>query len=436
MSLRDVRRRLPVVDSLPASKGRQWLPREIAARPRPAYAVWELTRACDQHCRACGPRSGRARADELSTEEALRVVTELAELGVGEVTLIGGEAYLRNDFVLVVRAIREAGMRASITTGGLNLTPARAEAMVEAGVELVSVSLDGDHEAHERLRGTVGGFSRAIEALRNVRRAGGRVSANTQINRISHGTLVALGERLVAEGIAAWQLFLTVPHGNAADDFELVLQPYELPAVYEELERVLDLCDRHRVRFWPGNSLGYFGPLEHRLRAVLATGHFGGCQAGRAAMAIGSDGHVKSCPTLGGPANTGGSWREHPLADIWTRAPQLRRIERRTLDDLWGYCRECYYASTCMAGCTAMGEAVLGRPGNNPYCHHRALERARAGQRERVELVAPAPDEAFGLARFRVILEWADPEQRLGPPLAIEHAQLPAPENRDTMEAR
>jgi radical SAM protein with 4Fe4S-binding SPASM domain len=434
MGLRDMRRRLPVVDALPTSKGRQWLPREIAARPRPAYAVWEFTLACDQHCRACGPRAGRARADELSTEEALRLVAELAGLGVGEVTLIGGEAYLRNDFVLVVRAIREAGMRASITTGGLNLTPARAEAMVEAGVELVSVSIDGDEAAHERLRGTPGGFSRAIQALRNVRSAGGRVAANTQINRHSHGTLVPLGERLVAEGIVAWQLFLTVPHGNAADALDLVLQPYELPAVYDELERVLDLCDRHRVRFWPGNSLGYFGPLEHRLRAVLAEGHYGGCQAGRAAMGIESNGAIKSCPTLGGPANTGGSWREHDLREIWTRAPELRRVERRTLDDLWGYCRECYYAGTCMAGCTAMGEAVLGRPGNNPYCHHRALELARVGQRERVELLAPAPDEPFGLARFSVIREWADPERRLDAPLAIESSQLPEPIRRDTIE--
>ena len=54
------------------------------------------------------------------------------------------------------------------------------------------------------------------------------------------------------------------------------------------------------------------------------------------------------------------------------RSPEVAYTRHRTLDDLWGYCRECYYAETCMAGCTATAEPLLGRPGNNPYCLHRA----------------------------------------------------------------
>ncbi|MGZ5971002.1 MAG: hypothetical protein ACXWP4_25205, partial [Polyangiales bacterium] len=45
-----------------------------ADRIRPIYAVWELTLACDLACRHCGSRAGRARPDELSTEEALDLV--------------------------------------------------------------------------------------------------------------------------------------------------------------------------------------------------------------------------------------------------------------------------------------------------------------------------------------------------------------------------
>jgi radical SAM protein with 4Fe4S-binding SPASM domain len=401
----EVRRRLPVVDALPPSRGRGYLPREIAKRPRPAYAVWEFTLACDHACLACGPRAAKARPDELDTEEALRLVAEMAALGVGEVTLIGGEAYLRNDFILVIRAIREAGMRATMTTGGLHLNRKRVAAMVEAGIEMVSVSIDGLEAAHDRLRGVEGSFQQAFLALQYVREAGARIGVNTQINRLSRGGLVELGERVADAGASVWQVFLTIPHGNAADNHEIVLQPYELLEVYEELERVMDLCERRRLRFWPGNSLGYFGPLEYRLRQFTEEGHYPGCQAGRAAVGIESNGMVKSCPSLGGPANTGGSWREHGLEALWTRAPEIRYIERRTIDDLWGYCRECYYADTCMGGCTAMAEPLLGRPGNNPYCHHRVLELRRRGVRERVEWVGPASAEPFAAARFRLIEE-------------------------------
>ena len=56
----------------------------------PAYVVWELTLRCDHACTHCGSRAILARPDELSTEEALRVVAQLAEMRASEVVLIGG----------------------------------------------------------------------------------------------------------------------------------------------------------------------------------------------------------------------------------------------------------------------------------------------------------------------------------------------------------
>ena len=46
----------------------------VEERPFPAYVVWELTLRCDHACHHCGSRAGKAREDELSTEEALDVV--------------------------------------------------------------------------------------------------------------------------------------------------------------------------------------------------------------------------------------------------------------------------------------------------------------------------------------------------------------------------
>src|SRR5690606_40679444 len=139
------------------------------------------------------------------------------------------------------------------------------------------------------------------------------------------------------------------------------------------------------------------------------TGHYGGCEAGRSSLGIESNGAIKNCPSLGGPPNVAGNWRETGLVQLWNEAPQMTSLRNRTLDDLWGYCRECYYAETCMGGCTAVSEPLLGRPGNNPYCHHRALEMDRQGLQERIEFVSKAPDIAFGTALFRVVRETKDP---------------------------
>ena len=84
----------------------RWRTAQDLERRRPRHAVWELTLSCNLKCRHCGSRAGAPRSDELTTAEALSLVDALADAGVREVTLIGGEAYLRRDWLEIVRAIR------------------------------------------------------------------------------------------------------------------------------------------------------------------------------------------------------------------------------------------------------------------------------------------------------------------------------------------
>src|SRR3982751_4513736 len=122
-------RNLPIAPVAPAARRR--LPLADTVRPRdeqarPIYAVWEVTLQCDLACRHCGSRAGRPRPDELSTAECLDLVRQMAAMGVFEVTLIGGEAYLRDDWLEIIRAVRAAGMQCSMTSGGRGLTVERA----------------------------------------------------------------------------------------------------------------------------------------------------------------------------------------------------------------------------------------------------------------------------------------------------------------------
>jgi radical SAM protein with 4Fe4S-binding SPASM domain len=412
MSLQDVRRRLPIVDLPPADNRRlrEQVPGEV---PVPRLAVWELTLACDQKCIHCGSRAGAARPDELDTEECLDLVRQLRELGVGEVTLLGGEAYLRNDFILVIRAIREAGMACSMTTGGRNLSPARIEAMVAAGVSSVNLSIDGMKATHDHLRGVPGSWDQALAAIANLRAAGATVHVNTQINRLSMHELPELLPRLHAAGIRGWQLQITAPFGNAGDHPEILLQPHMFLELFDMLDRLVEEATRLGVKLWPANNLGYFGPLEAKLRKLQKRGaHYKGCGAGRHQVGIEANGDIKGCPSLGGPANVGGNIRQHALREIWERAEPLAYTRERTEAELWGYCGECYYRSVCRAGCTATAEPLLGRPGNNPFCHHRAQQMHAMGLRERIELVSKGPGVPFDHGLYRLIREPLDPEVR------------------------
>lgn len=379
--------------------------RPIDRRWYPLYAVWEITLRCDLACRHCGSRAGRSRPDELSTEEALDLVRQMAEIGVEEVTVIGGEAYLRDDFAEIVRGIRASGMRVSMTTGARGLSPELVRTAKQAGLQSVSVSVDGLEETHDALRGVKGSYRAAMRAMEAMRAEGLPFSANTQIGRQSLREIPEVFEELVKAGIRAWQVQLTVAMGRASDEPDLLLEPYQMLEVMPMLAQIKRRADAAGVEVWPGNNIGYFGPYESLLRGKLPRGHLASCGAGRSTLGIEANGDIKGCPSLPTADYVGGNIREHSLREIWERAPRLRFTRDRTAKDMWGFCGSCYYVDTCRAGCSWTSHVLFGKPGNNPYCHHRALELLREGKRERVVRVEAAPGLPFDQGRFELIVE-------------------------------
>jgi len=388
------------------------LPQSLAARARPIdrsvrpdYAVWELTLSCNLSCHHCSSRAGRARKDELSTDDARSLVDQLSDLGVQEVTLIGGEAYLRDDWLDIIRVIRKRGMRCTMVTGGRGFTLERANAARDAGLQSVSVSVDGLERSHDALRGFRGSFQSALYALACARNAGMQITANTQRD------IPLLFEQLIEAGIAAWQPQITVPMGRAADNPELILEPYQMLEVIPMLARLKRRADEADIVFWPGNNIGYFGPHEAELRDSLPACHRGPCGAGRSTIGIESTGNIKGCPSLPSAEYVGGNVRHHPQRDIWERSPRVGFMRERSTADLWGHCRTCYYAADCLGGCSWTAHSIMGRPGNNPYCHHRALTLLRAGRRERMVRRTAPPGLSFDLGAWDLIEEdWPELE--------------------------
>jgi radical SAM protein with 4Fe4S-binding SPASM domain len=410
-------RRLPILH-----KAERGLALEDATRPidrtwRPSYVVWELTLACDLACHHCGSRAGRARPDELTTDECLDLADQIAALGANEVTLIGGEAYLRDDWVDIIRRIKDHGMRCGMATGARGLTVERLRAAKDAGLEAISVSIDGLEEEHDALRGLRGSFRAAIDAMERIRSIGGiRLSANTQINKRSLPILEQILEVIAEKGAKAWQVQLTAAMGRAADPLagggSIFLEPYEVLYVHPKLARLKRECDRLGVTLWPGNNIGHFGPFEGVIRGDFRAGYRGSCGAGRLSLGIEANGDVKGCPSLPSKPYVGGNVRDQKLVDIWERAAPLRFTRDMTARDLRGFCKDCYYAEECRGGCHWTSHVLLGYPGDNPYCHHRALELMAKGVRERVLWVGPAPNEPFDHGQYSLEREpWPSDER-------------------------
>lgn len=383
--------------------------------PRPIYAVWELTLMCDQPCQHCGSRAGAARAEELSTAKVIEVAESLARLGCKEVALIGGEAYLRKDLPEIIRALVALEIRVVMQTGGRAMTADRAAMLREAGLSCLGVSIDGPREVHDQLRGNEGSHAAAVGALKAARAAGLITSANTQINRLNAHLLEPFAEELQGYGIQSWQVQLTVPMGRAADRPDWILEPWRVVEVIDTLAAIQLAAVREHTDGVPftvfcGNNLGYFGPHEQAMRSRPGAyeAHWQGCRAGITSIGIESDGTIKACPSLPTAPYDGGSVKDLTLEEIWQQSERVRFARDRTTDELWGFCKTCYYADECRAGCSWMAHCTLGKRGNNPFCYHRIKALERRGVRERLVLKERAPNVPYDFGRFEIVEEPLD----------------------------
>jgi radical SAM protein with 4Fe4S-binding SPASM domain len=310
-----------------------------------------------------------------------------------------------------------------------------AQKMKESNISAVSVSVDGPRDTHNRLRGFDESFPNAIAAMLHLQSVGIPVGANTQVNRENLFELHALYDELRKHPLYGWQVQLMVPMGRAADEPTLWLHPYDLLELFPILAELRHRADQDNIPLWPGDNVGYFGPYEDLLRGDRVPGGCAsGCGGGIVAIGIEANGDIKGCSAMASEGFVAGNIRKDTLRHLWDEAAELKLARCFTQDKLWGYCKECYYGSECKAGCIWTSNTILGRYGNNPYCHHRAIEMLARGERERLVRVRQAPGKVRDCALFVLETEpapedWAERMRALNQAVASD--ELCEPESSE-----
>ncbi|MBU1534444.1 radical SAM protein, partial [Myxococcota bacterium] len=169
---------------------------------------WEITSGCNLHCAHCNASTG---GDDLGHEQLLELARQLGELHPETVSLTGGEPTLHPLLPQIARVLSEAGVRVQIITNGTTLTASLIEELVESGVSMVWVSLDGPGPEHDALRGEVGVFERALDGIRQLKRRRvpfGILTTLVEANRSRYKDLSPLVRKLRP---LYWYVWLATP---------------------------------------------------------------------------------------------------------------------------------------------------------------------------------------------------------------------------------
>lgn len=325
--------------------------------------VWEITLACCFSCKYCGSKGGKARENELSTEECLDIANQLADLGCRRVSMIGGEVFMRKDWKQIVSRLTEHNIAVNIITNGYIFSDELIDDIKEVSVESVSVSLDGPEKIHDKYR-QEGSYLRAVRAINVLGAAGIPVSVITTLNRENSQYLEKLLEILIKSPIYAWQLQACSPMGNAANggiDYAF------------DVKRVIRFVEENagEVSFALGvaDNIGYFTPSEGSIRGNLSgEAYFKGCLAGICSIGIDSVGNVRGCESMYDEKFNEGNLRKQSLREIWENPDNFSYNRNFSPDLLTGKCSTCEMGKYCAGGCRSYNYFVHGKLYEAPFC--------------------------------------------------------------------
>ena len=206
----------------------------------PMGAVYEATMRCNLHCEFCYVGDFLNIEGEWRTELSLEALEQAFPQHDGfQVSLTGGEIFMRKDILSVMDLFREKGYACGyLTTNGTIITQERADALAElaaAGfLKHISVSIDGPKELHDVARGLKGTFERTTAGLKRLQEAARRRNAPL---RVSINTTVA------HESLEELDAMVDVAEELGIDAIGLNHLMYSTPEEVAETVRLLDLPD-------------------------------------------------------------------------------------------------------------------------------------------------------------------------------------------------
>jgi len=135
---------------------------------KPFIVLFNVTQRCNLRCSYC---FGRYYSDnqELSFNQASKLLFEFYSLGARRLSLSGGEPFLYKDIDALIKFAVELGFEVGLNSNGI-LVPEHPVVLGLLGN--LSISLDGaSPETHDRYRGK-GSFDKAIQGIEAAHRAG------------------------------------------------------------------------------------------------------------------------------------------------------------------------------------------------------------------------------------------------------------------------
>lgn len=355
---------------------------------RPGDFDISLTGRCNLHCEYCFYANEMHDRPDLPIEEWMTLFDELGSLGARNLTLSGGEVFVRKDLWKIIDYLIEKRMRYSILSNGTLVTDDTLK-QFEKGkrrtrINSIQISIDGScPEVHDKSRGA-GSFKRAVSGLRLLKAAGIPVTSRVTVNRHNVDDLERIAALLLDEiGLDSFGTNDAIPMGAGCENQAGITL---LPAQQLKAMEILVSLEKR----YEGRINATAGPLAkwkayQEMEIARTTGkktnrwqmgYLSACGCVYNKLAVHHDGVITPCNMLAELEL--GRINRDSIQTIWKRHPILQAMKDRReipMNEVPG-CEDCEWAPYCNGSCPGLAHTMTGDFNRaNPHdCYKRFLK--------------------------------------------------------------
>ncbi len=351
----------------------------------PLAVLAELTHRCPLQCPYCSnPLELERAAGELDTATWLRLIRDMADMGVLQIHFSGGEPTVRKDLERMVEQARDCGLYSNLITSAVLLDEARVAALANAGLDHVQISFqDSEAGGGDRIGGYAGGHEKKIAAAKLVRRAGLPLTLNMVVHRQNLHHLQAMIDLALELDAHRVEIAHVQYYGWAYRNREALLPSRQ------QLEEATEIVERARKELEGRLVFDYVVPDYYARRPKACMGGWA-----RQFMNITPTGKALPCHAAESiTALSFDSVTERSLTDIWADSEAFRKY--RGTDWLPEPCASCERKEIDWGGCRCQAFAFTGDAGNtDPACELSPFHAQMLGVAETASGDAP-PDFVY-----------------------------------------
>ncbi len=328
---------------------------------KPILIFWETTKSCGLACRHCRASAlEHSLPDELSYDDGIKFLKSITEFGKPYPVLIltGGDMMRKYKIDSIIETAESLEIPVSISPASTSLlTPERLSYFKLHKVLSVSLSLDGNKEIHDWLRGP-GAYDITSNLINDVQSSGLKLQINSVVMKRNLYYLPELLKFLTSKNIKTWEVFFLIKTGRGMDTEDLN------PGEYEDVNNWLAFVTRYGIsirtvespifrRIMDTGYENHSGKLFYELmeKTVELLGmppnkfvpvHGSETRDGKGIIFVSQNGDVYPSGFL---PYIVGNVKEKSIMEIYRTSDILQKL--RDHNNLLGYCGICKWSDSC-----------------------------------------------------------------------------------------